>query len=103
MLGVEPIALSPNYFAAKSRSASALAVRDECLKAEIIRLWKENCEVYRAGKVWLELNRQGISVARCTVEQMTRDLAIQGVRQGGKIRTQARARTARIAVAMAVI
>ena len=51
-----PIAPS-TYYAAKSRSASARAVRDARLKAEITRVREENREVYGADKVWLELNR----------------------------------------------
>jgi putative transposase len=65
-------------------------VRDEQLKAEITRVWKENYEVYGADKVWLELNRQGISVARCTVERLVRGLGLQGARRGRKVRTTVR-------------
>jgi putative transposase len=100
VFGVEPICrvltqhgapIRPStYYAAKSRPASARAVRDAALKTEVMRVWKENYEVYGADKVWLELNRQGIGVARCTVERLMRDLAIQGVRRGRKIRTTVR-------------
>jgi putative transposase len=81
-----PVAPS-TYYAAKSRPASARAVRDARLKAEITRVWKENREVYGADKVWLELNRQGIAVARCTTERLMRQLGLQGVRRGRKVRT----------------
>jgi putative transposase len=84
-----PIAPS-TYYAAKSRPPSARAVRDGQLKAEITRVWKENYEVYGADKVWLELNRQGISVARCTVERLMRGLGLQGARRGRKVRTTVR-------------
>jgi putative transposase len=100
VFGVEPICrvlsghgapIAPStYYAAKSRPASARAVRDEQLKAEITRVWKENYEVYGADKVWLELNRQGISVARCTVERLMRGLGLQGARHGRKVRTTVR-------------
>ena len=100
VFGVEPICrvlsghgapIAPRtYYAAKSRPASARAVRDEQLKAEITRVWKENYEVYGADKVWLELNRRGISVARCTVERLMRGLGLQGVRRGRKVRTTVR-------------
>jgi putative transposase len=100
VFGVEPICrvlsghgapIAPStYYAAKSRPASARAVRDEQLKAEITRVWKENYEVYGADKVWLELNRQGISVARCTVERLMRGLGLQGARCGRKVRTTVR-------------
>jgi transposase InsO family protein len=83
--GVEPICrvltahgakIAPStYYAAKSRPASARAVRDALLKTEIARVWKENREVYGADKVWLELNRQGITVARCTTERLMREWA----------------------------
>jgi putative transposase len=44
----------------------------------------------RADKVWLELGRQGIAVARCTVERLMRELGIHGARRGRKIRTTVR-------------
>jgi hypothetical protein len=50
-------------------------------------VWKDNREVYGADKVWLELNRQGIAVARCTIERLMRGLGLQGVRRGKKVRT----------------
>jgi putative transposase len=81
-----PIAPSTCY-AARSRPASARAVRDGQLKTEITRVWKDNYEVYGADKVWLELNRQGAAVARCTVERLMRELGLQGVRRGRKVRT----------------
>jgi putative transposase len=97
VFGVEPIcrvltnhgaAIAPStYYAARSRPPSARAVRDEQLKAEITRVWKENREVYGAGKVWLELNRQGIRAARCTTERLMRGLGLQGVRRGRAVRT----------------
>jgi putative transposase len=71
VFGVEPVCrvlsqhgakIAPStYYAAKSRPASARAVRDARLRTEVTRVWKENYEVYGADKVWLELNRQGIT------------------------------------------
>ena len=97
MFGVEPICrvltehgvpIAPStYYAARSRPPSARAVRDEYLKSGISRVWRDNFEVYGAEKVWLELNRQGITVARCTVERLMRELGIQGVGRGRKVRT----------------
>jgi len=97
VFGVEPICrvlsqhgapIAPStYYAAKTRPASARAVRDEQLKAEITRVWKENREVYGADKVWLELNRQGIRAARCTTERLMRGLGLHGVRRGRAVRT----------------
>ena len=105
VFGVEPICrvlsqhgapIAPGtYYAARARPPSARAVRDEYLKAEITRVHKENREVYGADKVWLELNRQGIGVARCTTERLMRQLGLQGVRRGKKVRTTAPGRDGR--------
>jgi len=46
--------------------------RDEQLTTAIERVWQENHGVYGADKVWRQLNREGIAVARCTVEQLMR-------------------------------
>ncbi|MFC4016206.1 IS3 family transposase [Nonomuraea purpurea] len=85
--GVEPLCavleLSPStYWAAKKRESepSARAVRDEALKKEIMRVWEgPGRKVYGARKVWVQLNREGIIVARCTVERLMRELGIAGV------------------------
>jgi putative transposase len=73
-LGVEPICrvlsehgckIAPSgYYAAKSRPPSPRAVRDQLLKAEIVRVYEENLCVYGADKVWAQLNREGTRVAR---------------------------------------
>jgi putative transposase len=75
------------YYAARSWPTSARAVRDEQLKARITRVWRDNFEVYGAEKTWRELNRQGVTVARCTVARLMRELGLQGVRRGKKVRT----------------
>jgi putative transposase len=90
--GVEPICrvlsehgckIAPNtYWVAKKRPPSARAVRDEELKREILRVWGSNLEVYGADKIWTQLNREGIRVARCTVERLMRDLGLSGARRG---------------------
>jgi putative transposase len=70
------------YYAAKKREENPPArdARDEELKKEIMRVWKEKGrKVYGARKVWRELNREGIEVARCTVERLMRELGIEGV------------------------
>jgi putative transposase len=91
--GVEPICevlqFAPStYYAAKNRPPSARAVRDEELLIEIRRVWKENYEVYGTRKVWLQLNREGIAVARCTVERLMRAEGLVGaLRGGGRPRT----------------
>jgi len=43
--------------------------------------------VYGADKVWRQLNREGISVARCTVERLMRNQGLQGVRRGKRVHT----------------
>jgi putative transposase len=78
---------SSTYYAARSRPASSRAIRDERVKAEITQVWRDNFEVYGAEKAWLELNRQGITVARCTVQRLMRELGIAGAQRGRKIRT----------------
>jgi putative transposase len=95
--GVEPIcaALTENgtpiapstYYDARCRHASAKQRRDEQLRAEILRVWRDNYRVYGARKVWLQLNREGIAVARCTVERLMRDLGLEGARRGKRHRT----------------
>jgi putative transposase len=92
--GVEPICqvlpIAPStYYAASHRPASARAVRDTKLKGEIARVHAEHFGVYGARKVWRQLHREGISVARCTVERLMRELGLQGVRRGKTRRTTA--------------
>jgi len=86
--GVEPICcqlpIAPStYYAAKVRPPSARAVRDEGLKPEIQRVYQESYDgTYGARKVWKQLDREGIPVARCTVERLMRVLGLKGVRRG---------------------
>ena len=58
--------------------------RDHLLEFDIKRVWEENFEVYGARKVWRQLNREHIDVARCTVERLMKRLGIQGVVRGAK-------------------
>jgi putative transposase len=74
---------SSTYYAAKKRErvVSARRNRDEYLKKEIERVWqdrKKGRRVYGARKIWRELQREGITVARCTVERLMRELGIAG-------------------------
>jgi putative transposase len=90
--GVEPIyrvlPIAPStYHAAHRRPATARAVRDSKLKAEIARIHAEHFGVYGARKVWRQLHREGITVARCTVERLMRELGLEGVRRGKARRT----------------
>jgi putative transposase len=78
--GVEPICkvlqIAPSSYrrhAARLRDPSqrsARAKRDERLRPEVKRVWQENMQVYGADKVWKQVNREGIAVARCTVERL---------------------------------
>jgi putative transposase len=75
------------YYAAKSRLPSARQRRDEELKLEIRRVWDDNFGVYGARKVWRQLQREGVQVARCTVERLMGELGLQGVVRGKAKRT----------------
>ena len=90
--GVEPICrvlpIAPStYYHAKRRPASARALRDTRLKTEIARVHAEHFGVYGARKIWRQLHREGIAVARCTVERLMRGLGLEGVRRGKPHRT----------------
>ena len=56
--------------------------RDEALRVEINRVWDENFQVYGAQKVWQQLRREGVDVARCTVERLMRRMGLRGVVRG---------------------
>jgi transposase InsO family protein len=75
------------YYDAMRRLPSARARRDELLNAAISRVHRDNYGVYGARKVWLELNREGTEVARCTVERLMRELGLRGARCGKKVCT----------------
>jgi putative transposase len=85
--GVEPICsvlqFAPRtYYAIKARPPSARALRDAALKSEIARVHRDNFDVYGVDKVWAQLNREGIRVARCTVARLMHDLGLRGVVRG---------------------
>ncbi|MBT6501608.1 MAG: IS3 family transposase [Deltaproteobacteria bacterium] len=61
--------------------------RDQVLKAELLRVFEENFRVYGARKIWRQLKRDGIAVARCTVERLMKQLGIQGAVRGKKCQT----------------
>ncbi len=63
------------------------AKRDAQLLPQVQRVWQVNHQVYGAEKVWRQLNREGVAVARCTVERLMRQLGLQGVRRGKAVRT----------------
>jgi len=77
-------------YAAQQRDPSRLcarAQRDAVLIPEIQRVWRANLQVYGADKVWRQLNREGVTVARCTVERLMKQLGLAGVRRGKVVRT----------------
>jgi transposase InsO family protein len=98
--GVEPICailpIAPStYFLRKVQQAdvtqrSARARRDDDLRREIQRVWDEHEQVYGPQKVWKQLRREGIRVARCTVERLMRALGLRGTVRGRawKVTTQ---------------
>ncbi len=95
--GVEPICrvlpIAPStYFEHKAREADPSrlpprAKRDATLSDHILRVWQENFRVYGVRKVWRQLKREGIDVARCTVERLMRDMGLQGAVRGKKFKT----------------
>nr|WP_164997625.1 IS3 family transposase [Escherichia coli] len=66
---------------------SARAQRDDWLKKEIQRVYDENHKVYGVRKVWHQLLREGIRVARCTVARLMAVMGLAGVLRGKKVRT----------------
>lgn len=95
--GVEPICrvlqMAPSCYwrhAARQRNSdlrSARAKRDAALASEIQRVFDQNRRVYGVRKVWRQLRREGIGVARCTVARLMRQLGLQGVRRGKCVHT----------------
>ncbi|SIT46117.1 transposase (fragment) [Paraburkholderia ribeironis] len=65
----------------------ARAKRDEFLRPEIKRVWQANTQVYGPDKVWKQMNREGITVARCTVERLMKQHGLRGVIRGKRVRT----------------
>ncbi|EPO3264430.1 IS3 family transposase, partial [Shigella sonnei] len=66
---------------------SARAQHDDWLKREIQRVYDENHQVYGVRKVWRQLLREGIRVARCTVARLMAVMGLVGVLRGKKVRT----------------
>jgi putative transposase len=90
--GVEPICrvlqVAPStYYAAKTRPPSMRSIEDERLKVEIVRVFEANYRCYGVRKVWRQLNREGIRVARCTVARLMRALGLTGLVRGKAKRT----------------
>jgi putative transposase len=95
--GVEPICeqlpIAPaTYYEQKAREAQPEREpprlrRDAEISGEIRRVYDENFQVYGARKIWRQLCREGVAVARCSVERLMRSLGLQGAVRGGKRRT----------------
>ena len=95
--GVEPICkvlpIAPStYHEHVARRADpsrmpARAKRDAELRREIQRVFEENLRVYGVRKVWRQLRREGVPVARCTVARLMWDMGLAGVIRGKPVRT----------------
>jgi putative transposase len=95
--GVEPICkvlpIAPStYYEEKAREADpsrlpARSHRDAFLSEEVRRVWEENRMVYGARKVWRQLNREGLPVARCTVERLMGQMGLRGAVRGKRVWT----------------
>src|SRR4051794_10546016 len=76
--------------AARQRNPARLptrARRDEVLRSEIRRVWEENFQVYGVRKVWRQLCREGIAVARCTTARLMRQMGLSGAVRGKTVKT----------------
>jgi transposase InsO family protein len=90
--GVEPICdvlpIAPStYYEHRARAKDPerrpdREKRDEKLRPEIQRVWNENHAVYGADKVWHQLGREKVDVARCTVERLMREMGLRGAERG---------------------
>jgi putative transposase len=95
--GVEPICrelpIAPStYHAEIGRRADPLSApprvrRDVALRGEVRRVWEENFGVYGVRKVWRQLGREGVCVARCTVARLMRQMGLHGIVRGKSVRT----------------
>ncbi len=95
--GVEPICrvlpIAPSTYRehaarrADPARAPARQRRDVALAAEIRRVWDENFQVYGVRKVWRQLARERIRVARCTVARLMRQMGMHGAVRGKAVRT----------------
>ncbi len=95
--GVEPICevlqIAPSAYrryAARAKDSSLLsprAQRDRQLLPKIEAVWNANLQVYGADKVWKQMNREGVRVARCTVERLMRSAGLRGASRGKVVRT----------------
>jgi putative transposase len=85
--GVEPICaqlpIAPStYYAAKARPLSARSVADAEMKTKILKVYKDNYQVYGAHKIWKQLLRDKVQVGRDQVARLMRELGIRGASRG---------------------
>ncbi len=95
--GVEPICkvlpIAPSTYRAHAACladpsrASPRTKRAGVLRPEIRRVWEANFEVYGHRKVWRQLRREGIDVARCTVARLMAEMGLRGVVRGKAVKT----------------
>ncbi|KQT62231.1 transposase [Aureimonas sp. Leaf460] len=95
--GVEPICkvlpIAPSTYreyAARRADPSRAPVRerrDAGLRGDIRRVFEANFEVYGVRKVWRQMKREGIDVARCTVARLMRQMGLKGAVRGRTVRT----------------
>ncbi|WP_176599234.1 IS3 family transposase [Sphingobium sp. 15-1] len=93
-LGIEPIcrelAIAPSSYhehaarRADSGRRPARTRRDEEIREQIKRVHEASFGLYGARKVWHQMRRDGIMVAKCTVERLMRAMGLAGVRRGKK-------------------
>jgi len=85
-LGVEPICtalqVAPSAYRHNPALLPAQARRDAQLLPQVQRVYDQNLQVYGADKVWRQLHREGLVVARCTVERLMRLAGPRGARRG---------------------
>jgi putative transposase len=94
-LGVEPICevlqVAPSsYYAARDRPLSARARRDAELTPRLVKLWKDNFQVYGSRKLWKAARRAGIEIGRDQTARLMRAAEIQGVLRSKRVRTTRR-------------
>ena len=91
-LGIEPIcrelAIAPSSYhehavrLADPDRRPARALRDDEIREQISRVHEASFGLYGTRKVWHQLRRQGIKVAKCTVERLMRGMGLAGIRRG---------------------
>lgn len=88
-LGIEPIcrelAVAPSsYHTHAARLAdpakrSARARRDDEIRQAISTVHEASFGLYGTRKVWHQLRRDGVKVAKCTVERLMRTMGLSGM------------------------